>query len=167
MREPKKPDETMQMSQDTAPRGPVFTRENIALQIVLNLLTFGLFGYWCLYQQTQVVNAYNAGNAVPTWLVGLGVISYPVFLVLYAAYVANVPEPPSAALAVAQLVAIGSMVGWSMLVRRGINVLSNSTMGDPHWISLPVTLLALLFNSMSPIYFQFIINRVLSARGKD
>ncbi len=161
------PNETLHMSQETSPSGPVFRRENVLLQVVLNLLTGGLWGYWCLYQQTQVVNAFSAGNAVPSWLVGAALISYPVFLVLYTFYFVNLPQPPSDALGVSRLVAIGTMVGWSMLVRRGINALSSAKLGDAHWISLPLTLLALLFNSMSPMYFQFIINRVLAARGRD
>ena len=155
------------MKQESSAPALGFRRENLPIQIALNLLTGGVFGYWCLFKQTQVVNAFSAANAVPTWLVVIGVLSYPIFLLLYASYFANLPQPPSTALTVAQLVALGSMVGWSLLVRRGINQLSGARMGDPHWISLPLTLLSLLFNSMSPMYFQFIINRVLTARGRS
>ena len=155
------------MSQVTPPGEPVFRRQNVLLQVLLNLLSCGLYGYWCLYRQTQVVNAFSANTAVPVWLIGASVASYLVFLVLYTTYFVNLPQPPNDALAISQLAAIGTMVGWSMLVRRGINALSKASLGDAHWISLPLTLLALLFNSMSPMYFQFIINRVLTARGRD
>ena len=155
------------MSQESPPQAPVFTRASVPLQIVLNLLTSALFGYWCLYQQTQVVNAHRSSDAVPSWLVGAGIASFVMFLLIYISYLANLPEPPTNTLVIAQLVAISSMVGWSLRVRRGINALSNAKMGDPHWVSLPLTLLAALFNFMSPMYFQFVINRVLTARGRD
>lgn len=153
------------MSSEPSRPAPSFQRENLLLQALLLFVTLGLYMLWWLYRQTQVINAHLPASAIPAWLVHTAMISVPAFMIIRLSYGVDMPTEPSAPLMVSNMLALGSLVGWLLLVRRGINELSQAKMGDSHWISLPLTLLLTLVQ-LSPVYMQFVINRVLDARGR-
>jgi hypothetical protein len=92
-------------------------------------------------------------------------ISVPASMMLRFSYGMELPPEPPLALVFSNLVALSSLVMWLLRVRRGINALSGAALGDATWISLPITLLLTLFQ-LSPVYMQFVINRVLEQRGR-
>ncbi len=149
---------------ETPPERPSFRRANLLWMLLLLIFTLGLYMLWWMYRQTLVINSHNQDDAIPTWLVHLTMISVPASMLLRFSYGVELPPEPPIALVLANLVALSSLVIWLLRVRRGINALSGARMGDPMWISLPLTLLLTLFQ-LSPLYMQHIINRVLEQRG--
>ena len=145
---------------------PSFRRENLAWLTLLLIATLGLYMLWWMYRQTQVVNAHSPAHAVPSWLVHGAMISVPAVVVARLAYGQDVPAEPPVLLLVVNMVALVTLMAWPLLLRRGINALSGATMGERTWVSLPVTLLLSVFQ-LSPLYMQFIINRVLEQRGRS
>jgi hypothetical protein len=144
---------------------PAFRRESLPWLALLLILSLGLYMLWWMYRQTQVINAHSPNDAIPSWLVHLTMISVPASMMLRFSYGMELPPEPPLALVFSNLVALSSLVMWLLRVRRGINALSGAALGDATWISLPITLLLTLFQ-LSPVYMQFVINRVLEQRGR-
>jgi hypothetical protein len=148
------------------PTPPLFRRENLLLQGLLVLLTRQLYALYMLYRHTQVINAHvGPAQQIPAWLQALSIVSFVGATVLQLRYATDITQPPPEQLMIVFLVAILALLYWILLVRRGINLLSNAQPGDPRWVSLTITLVTSLL-TLSPLYFQYVVNRELEARSR-